>query len=310
MTKDCAYTYTSGLKPRMDMIPALSHANITSSGLEFKSQAVQFTYAECTYETFTAKSTKFVYYRQRQVTTQPTLVTNIITTLFNSPTDTLCAIKEWFISDLGTTTRANSLSVPYQLTKQATRASVLGPLEIDRTYAIGSTDFKSEFSVSVYLREIASKTNLTILHPRMANIEVNIGCFNVTQLSFSPKVHSNENVINYDPFASKLTMKFPQKETLFQTTFSFSQLFDIVTEFTQCTAYQVTSFRDAAYLFPTTADMTSYLVTNPWNANSNYGQPHIVTLKYGVFERLPLSIYIQAETNGVVNTRLVRKMEI
>ena len=137
-----------------------------------------------------------------------------ITSLFNPNADPLCSIKEWIVSDLETTTKVSALSIAFALTLQAARVSPMGALEIDRSFNISTSDFKSEFSVSVYLRETSAKTNLTILHKYMANLEVNIGCFNVTKLKFSLKPNTNQHLIKFDSLTQVLTMKFPQREKL------------------------------------------------------------------------------------------------
>ena len=134
-----------------------------------------------------------------------------ISTLFEPNAQPLCAVKEWFVSDLGTTTRSAPTSVPYILTLQAARESKMGQLIIDSKYNIENKDFKTQFSVSIHLRATAAQTNLTIVHRFMANIEVNIGCFNVTRLEFIFKPNQDEHFVSFDSNTNTLVMRFAQK---------------------------------------------------------------------------------------------------
>ena len=82
----------------------------------------------------------------------------------------------------------------------------------------------------------------------MANIEVNVGCFNVTKLEFAEKPNDNMHFISFNPTQKILTMKFPQSNIQRTGFVTLSEVIDIVTDYENCTAFEVSSFIDSKLL--------------------------------------------------------------
>lgn len=89
-----------------------------------------------------------------------------------------------------------------------------------------------------------------------------------------------------------------------------SELVDIVTDYSNCTANQVSSFTDKALLKLTSPSNSSRLEINPWNSNKNHNQPITVQLTYGLEHLIPSPIYLKADSNGVVNKKLSKVLKI
>ena len=49
---------------------------------------------------------------------------------------------------------------------------------------------------------------------------------------------------------------------------------------------------------------------NPWDANTNLAEPHMVWISYGQLQPLPQSVFIKAETNGVANPPISKNLKI
>jgi hypothetical protein len=86
----------------------------------------------CKAETFTAKATKKEYYLQRNAATNAAAfeLAADVKDFFNSPSEALCAIKEWYLSSTASTSKLPSSDALAIKFNQQSRSVVMGPLTV------------------------------------------------------------------------------------------------------------------------------------------------------------------------------------
>jgi hypothetical protein len=123
-----------------------------------------------------------VFYRQRNSvagTSNHVLIANVAT-LFNPPVEPVCAIKDWYISSTATTTQLADTDATAIRMHQVGRG-IMDPLQVNLDHQTGLGEVLLDFRVNVYMFSATSLRK--IRHSQMATVQVNIGCYNLTQFN-------------------------------------------------------------------------------------------------------------------------------
>ena len=229
--------------------------------------------------------------------------------LFNSPVESLCAIKDWYISSSTTTSQLPDTDAIAIRMHQVGRG-IMDPLKVDLAHSSGLADLVVNFRINVYL---FSDTALKrIRHTQMATVQVNIGCYNLTQFELRQITTPNHpNFYSWDQSLYEITMVYPRMTTATSGSIDLATMVEFYSDYANCGIHKLTSFKDAGMTTQTSGSDPTSLQTNPSERNLATGAISLaVSYSYGIGVDLPVNIYLKAETNAQTNAALIKTMSV
>ena len=117
-------------------------------------------------------------------------------------------------------------------------------LKVDLAHPSGLADLVVNFRINVYLY---SDTALKrIRHTQMATVQVNIGCYNLTQFDLKQiTTPTHPNFYSWDQSISEIIMVYPRMTTATSGSIDLATIIEFSSDYANCGIYKLTSFKDA-----------------------------------------------------------------